>query len=151
MIPTRKTPKIVAVDPGKSGGLAWQGGCAAMPETEGDILQLIQSLMPIEKCVVEQVGGYAGGKGSPGSAMFNFGRNYGFIIGALMALRVPVLLVSPQKWQKHFSLGAASSCKSKTVWKNKLKSQAQRLFPNQKVTLKTSDALLILKYSQDSQ
>jgi hypothetical protein len=32
-------------------------------------------------------------------------------------------------------------------WKRKLKEEAQRLFPNMDVTLKTADALLILEYA----
>ena len=32
-----------------------------------------------------------------------------------------------------------------TQWKNKLKAEAQRLFPDIRVTLKTADALLILE------
>jgi hypothetical protein len=37
---------------------------------------------------------------------------------------------------------------SKTEWKNKLKGEAQRLFPSEDVTLDTADALLILEYSK---
>jgi len=34
---------------------------------------------------------------------------------------------------------------SPVQWKNKLKAEAQRLYPDIKVTLKTADALLILE------
>jgi hypothetical protein len=45
-----------------------------------------------------------------------------------------------------FGLGTASRCASKSEWKNKLKAEAQRRFPDLKVTLKTADALLILEW-----
>ncbi len=41
----------------------------------------------------------------------------------------------------------AHNAKAKTDWKNKLKSESQRRFPNVGATLKTCDALLILDYA----
>lgn len=147
---------MIAIDPGKSGGFAWRDEdgnpqCCSMPDTEGDVLDLICKLR-VERhvvAVVEEVGGYCG-KASPGSAMFNFGRGFGFMLGALMALGFSVVMVRPQKWQKHFSLGKASQCASSTEWKNKLKSEAQRRFPTCKVTLATADALLIMAAQEES-
>ena len=55
-------------------------------------------------------------------------------------------LVRPQVWQRAFSLGTASRCASKSVWKNKLKAEAQRRFPDLLVTHSTADALLILEW-----
>lgn len=144
---------ILAIDPGASGGLAWTDRegtqCIAMPPTDGDILDLLRSIKAagVDRCVIERVGGYVGGAGSPGSAMFNFGQSCGFIRGCLMALSYRVEMVQPQKWQKHFSLGTAKSAGSKTAWKNVLKAEAQRRFPDLTVTLKTADALLILDYA----
>lgn len=43
---------------------------------------------------------------------------------------------------------ASLNAKYKTAWKNKLKAEAQRLFPSIKVTLKTADALLIYEYAK---
>ena len=96
---------------------------------------------------VEEVSGYAG-TAQPGSRMFTFGRNFGFILGVLQTLGVRIELVKPSKWQKALSLGTASACASKTIWKNKLKACAQRLYPNLHVTLQTADALLILEYGR---
>lgn len=123
---------------------------------------------------IEKVSGFAGGDGQPGSAMFNFGFGSGVIYGALYMANVRIEEITPQKWQKGLSLGtkeharytgnmadlspaqqkelkkklAAQNAKYKTEWKNKLKAEAQRLFPNQKVTLKTADALLIYEYAR---
>ena len=40
------------------------------------------------------------------------------------------------------------NAREKTAWKNKLKAEAQRRFPDLRVTLKTCDALLILEVAR---
>jgi hypothetical protein len=145
---------MMAIDPGASGGFAWldidgNTNCAAMPPTEGDVCDLIRERRA-DGCLVayvEEVCGFCG-VGQPGSAMFKFGRGFGFLLGALMAHGIRVELVKPQKWQKHFGLGGVKSSGGKTAWKTKLKAEAQRRFPDQTVTLKTADALLILDWAQ---
>jgi crossover junction endodeoxyribonuclease RuvC len=144
----------IAIDPGLSGGIAYQldgqpAQAVPMPSTEGDLVELIRSLTANAEsavAVVEEVGGYIG-VAQPGSSAFKFGRNFGFILGVLQALNVRLELVRPQRWQKSFALGTASGCATKSEWKNKLKSCAQRLYPNLKPTLATADALLILDYA----
>lgn len=148
---------IISIDPGKSGGIAMYCNNVAlafpMPETEGDIISMLVipnrnalQLSAERTAYVEEVGGYCG-EGQPGSAMFKFGRNFGFILGALQALGWRIELVKPQRWQKFHGLGTKAGAGGKTAWKNKLKAHAQRLYPHQKVTLKTADALLILDYA----
>ena len=148
---------ILAIDPGVSGGLAvssfGKAECWPMPKTEGDRVALVREIRDAAAvegcelvCVLEEVGGYVG-KRQPGSAMFRFGENFGFIQGVVQTLGIRLVLVRPQDWQKGFGLGTASRCASKTIWKNKLKSEAQRRFPHLRVTHKTADALLILEYS----
>lgn len=141
---------IVAIDPGASGGWAWEikdfgEACENMPPSPHEMTELVYRLQS-EGCVrafVEEVGGYAGGPGAPGSRMFNFGRNFGEILGVLAACGVAVELVKPAKWQKALGLGTSKGM-SRTQWKNKLKLRAQQLYPNQRVTLAVADALLIL-------
>ena len=149
---------IIAIDPGASGGFAIRHGNGAvtahsMPDTEADVVELITSTKKacdIEgvklRAAVEKVGGFAG-EGRPGSRMFKFGFGAGVIEGALRASGIRTIYTRPQEWQKFFSLGTSKSCASKTKWKNKLKAEAQRRFPNIKVTLSTADALLILDYA----
>ena len=141
-----------AVDPGKSGGIAvrYAGDkvqAYKMPPTEGDLRDLFVRLYNPDNptvAYVEKVGGYIGGPGAPGSAMFNFGRNHGFTLGVLSALYIRTELITPQQWQKRLSLGTSKGMKP-TEWKNKLKAEAQRRFPDMTVTLYTADALLILE------
>lgn len=145
--------KLIAIDPGASGGLAWRAETKAsaikMPETEGDIIGFLRGFNHNDTCVfLEEVGGYIG-KAQPGSAMFTFGRNTGFLIGAIMALGFRLEMVRPQTWQKKLGIGTSRTCASKTEWKNKLKALAQRKFPQVNVTLATADALLILDYAEN--
>lgn len=149
---------IIAIDPGKAGGIAWRCSTGAVitistPDTEAGYvgaLREIQFAAQLEQsqlvAYVERVGGFVG-KQQPGSAMFRFGFGCGVIEGALRALLIPTIYVRPQEWTKSFSLGTAASCATKTVWKNKLKAEAERRYPNTKVTLSTADALLILSYA----
>jgi crossover junction endodeoxyribonuclease RuvC len=145
----------VAIDPGLSGGIAYQRDgqppqAVPMPGTEGDLVDLLRAIAAESEevvAIVEEVGGYIG-KAQPGSTAFKFGRNFGFILGVLQTIGIRVELVRPQKWQKALSLGSASGCASKTQWKNKLKASAQRLYSHLKPTLATADALLILDYAR---
>jgi hypothetical protein len=146
---------IVGIDPGANGGIAWStvgdsfsSGCQKLPDTEADIITLIRSIActNVDKtCFIEDVGGFCG-VGQPGSAMFKFGFSTGFLRGVIMSLGFRVELVKPQKWQKHFGLGTARACGSKTIWKNKLKSESQRRYPDFDITLNSADAVLIMDY-----
>jgi len=154
---SRSMKTVMAIDPGLTGGLAvsrfGRAECFAMPDTEGDLLELLRDVATGARveggdlvCVLEEVGGYDG-KAQPGSAMFRFGAHFGFIKGAVQALGIRLGLGRPQVWQKGYGLGTASACRTKSEWKNKLKAEAQRRFPHLNVTLKTADALLILEHS----
>lgn len=146
---------LIAIDPGHSGGIAFQLNdqgpqAVPMPHTEGDTVDLLRGLAsnPAQTiAVVEQVGGYLSGHPQPGSAMFKFGRNFGFILGVLQTLGVRVELVRPQAWQKALSLGNSKDSSDKAAWKGKLKAEAQRLYPGLKPTFATADALLLLEFA----
>jgi hypothetical protein len=149
-------PTVFGIDPGASGGIGcWRRDepilALPMPETEGDQIELIRELIAQGDAIafVEQVGGFVG-KGQPGSAMFKFGRSFGFTLGVLQTLGVRVELVQPQKWQKPLGLGTASSCATRSEWKGKLRACAQRLHPKLKPTLATADAILILEFGLKS-
>ncbi len=141
-----------------------------MPATDGDKLSFLKAIVSeaagtTVRVVMEEVGGYIGEK-QPGSVMFEFGRGVGFFHGALMALGCRLELVRPQTWQKVLGLGISGRQRSppgaseeerhriqivnqriKREWKNKLKEEAEKLYPALKVTLKTCDSLLLLEYA----
>lgn len=150
---------IVGIDPGSD-----NGGIAVL-ESNGDVIDVtnmpetpldIYSYLADTKKAAER-DGYTMvvyledvGHGIPGqssSATAKFARHNGNLEMALLALGVKTVKVTPQKWMKKYQLGSSKGF-TKTEWKNKLKAKAQQLFPAHKVTLKTSDALLIAEYGR---
>ena len=150
-----KDRKIIAIDPGKNGGIAIYSSeknklieVVKMPPTPQELLSFLRLYQFNSVCYLEKVGGLPG---MGGSAMFNFGKGFGHIEMALLCAKIPTNEVLPQKWQKFLSLGTKGS-KSTSEWKNKLRTRAEQLFPNAgKITLATSDALLILKYGIENE
>jgi hypothetical protein len=148
----------IGIDSGRAGGIAVLRGkevfLTRMPETEGDVLHWIRTHADeavATVAAIEQVSGYIGDRGDgsgrqPGSAMFKFGQGYGGLRMALLASAVPFEEVTPRAWQKAIVKSSRGKSESKTAWKNRIKSVAQQLFPSEKVTLATSDALLIALY-----
>ena len=83
--------RILAIDPGLFGGLAHYANnrvtLEPMPDTDGDVREvMINYLSQSDVVYIEKVGGYIGGKGAPGSSMFNFGRNVGFLHGLIASM-----------------------------------------------------------------
>jgi len=133
-----------------SGGLAHYGPSGvtldAMPATDADVRDLVLDRLGVTDVVyVEKVGGYVGGKGAPGSAMFNFGRNVGFLLGLIASTKTRLIEVPPQRWQKTLQCGVKATYG--TGWKGHLKQIAQQRHPRLSITLKTADALLILEHA----
>lgn len=137
--------KIIAIDPGKGGGLAYFNGdevCTRKYTTEQEFTDHISSL-PLSGTVgvFEDVPVFVSSATSSSSS-FKLGYNYGFQVGVLRSLKVSVNLVRPQVWQK-----GLSGLKPKMGYserKRMLKCNASRIFPHQKVTHAVADALLIL-------
>jgi hypothetical protein len=148
-----KDNKIIAIDPGKNGGIAVFSidrnmliEVVKMPETPMDILTFLSFFSKNSICYIEKVGGIPGQGGA--SSMFNFGKGFGHLEMALLCRKIPTTEVTPQKWQKALQLGTKGH-KSTSQWKNKLKAKAQQLYPKvPKITLAISDALLILEYAR---
>jgi hypothetical protein len=166
---------FIGADPGAAGGLAaivvypagatYGGGgrrvetISAKTTTPHDLWMWlsafpIQDTPHVRRChaALEKVGGFiardegknAGGA-QPGSAMFNFGRSAGMLEGFLIAAGIPYVTVAPRAWQKPFGLKRAKG-EGKTPWKNRLKAAADKLFPLERVTLATADALLMAEF-----
>jgi len=151
----------IAIDPGVNGGIAWDGAalpsCMGMPSSDTEIAEEIHNLADILcsirdnlKFIIEDVPKFVG-KALPGSTIFPLAFNCGLVRGIAVSLQMPIILVRPQDWQKHFRLGTKADTSGTTEWKNKLKAEAQRRYPHLKVTLKTADALLMLAYAQEKQ
>lgn len=144
--------KIIGIDPGQAGGivvLTDTGNMEVhkMPETPADMYELLEKNRDDSVCYLEKVHSMPG---QGVSSSFKFGRGYGNIEMALLALKIPTHNISPEKWMKELALGTRGE-RSKTDWKNHLKKTAQQLFPSIKFTLATCDASLIAEYGRRMQ
>ena len=151
----RMKPLLITIDPGLSGGFAFfaAGSVVAfpMPETNGDILAEIRTLKRRADAEQQQCVAYLElvptGMPNRGASMSKLNKNASFIEGVIMSHDIRLILIRPAEWQSFFNLGKRSSCKNDYQWKKKLRGEAQRRFPQIKVTDETADALLIMEYA----
>lgn len=143
--------RILGIDPGKSGGIAWLDGAQKMPATERDLWNLFhyggfgQHFAYIEK--VHAMPG-DGERHTGGSRAFNFGMNYGMLRMALIAASIPFETVTPAKWQREFKLPTLKQAGTPVKKKNAHKARAQELFPSLTITHAVADALLIAEFGR---
>lgn len=145
---------ILAIDPGKGGGLAvfYNGATDArkMPGTLKELADTSRALASVADqpavCYLEAVPKFCG-HNRPAASIFTLAESYGAAQGVLASIGIRTVLVRPQDWQKGLNLGKRKDCKNDHAWKAKLKAEAQRRFPALTVTLATADALLLLDYA----
>ena len=135
----------LCIDPGASGGWVLDLGTST---STGDIEELAELYPPINTTVViEKVPAFVG-RAIPSSASFKLGYSYGWIVGLWQGRGFKVVLVTPQEWQKTMGVGTKGTSTT-TEWKNKLKQEAIRRWPQaEKITLKTADAFCLLSHAQ---
>lgn len=96
----------IGIDPGASGGIGvidtTEGTAEAIPYSEEALYTTLHKYSFVKACV-EKVGARPG---QGVSSMFNFGKAYGYILGALDISMVSYELVTPQAWKKEFHLSA---------------------------------------------
>ena len=154
----------IGIDPGKSGGIV---GICDMCDMDGRLKDEHRQKVQMYKCgknvdqmyesmldllflsqnsnmniyiMIEHVHSF------PGQGVvstFSFGQNYGRWEGIIAAQELYNDIVSPQKWMSYYNIPKGLPKKDR---KKILKDKAQELFPEQKVTLSVSDALLIANY-----
>lgn len=145
---------IIAIDPGASGGIAWMScfdgrvEAVKMPEglsEQGHFIRKIALSDGVSgcsvRCVLEKVGSYMPGNSGPASC--KFARHCGHLEAILYMRDIPVIEVTPHKWQKHL----ATFPKDKQERKRAIKEMMARRYPHLKVTLATADALGILTWA----
>ena len=151
----------IGIDPGLKGGISVylknendseeNFYCYEMPitkENQLDINKIIEILKPLSDkgtCFIEK------SQAMPGQgvvSMFNYGKNYGILIGLLSAYNIQIVEVSPVSWKKHFylikkdkteSVKLADSLNNKEKWKT----ERGRLLDGK------AESFLILKYGMD--
>lgn len=146
---------IIAIDPGASGGLAvWDKGIKSLYKCPQDVRKMAEIVNSARSdnwvenngtivAYIEQVHAFPT---DARSSAFKFGANYGKWLGILGAYKIDTILVSPQKWMKHFQKKMKFKFpKEKPKRKKKLKELASS-YTDKKVTLYNADAILIAMY-----
>lgn len=148
---------ILGIDPGTNGGFAWMNSAHGVPGaqqfdglTEHDIAEWLSDIASEGAFAYLELVGANRGKGDRrqgASSMFTFGQGYGFLRGALVALKIPFEAVRPQVWLPAMGLRGIKD-ESQTNKKNRHKALAQRLWPTMKITHKVADAMLLCEYGR---
>lgn len=142
--------QYIGVDPGTKGGITVLNDNGEVIDsirlkkpTDSDVNAFLSKYSEGSYCVLEKVGAYPG---QGVSSTFKFGESYGKAQGMLVAHSIPFELCTPQRWQKALSIKSKQKNETGTLWKNRLKGEAQRLFPNEKIVLENADSYLIAEY-----
>ena len=137
---------IIGIDPGAKGGVAIYDEAKdkmilhKCPETPKEMAAIINIAKVKDKnvfCVIEKVHAFPT---DARSSAFKFGCNFGKWLGILGAYDIQTIEVTPQTWMKPLQ----PLPKIKRERKNQLKQIAINLFPENKITLSTSDAALMV-------
>ncbi len=151
---------IIGIDPGLSGALAFLEGKKVLKVIDMPVMsdgkknkkQLNSALLAsfIKEnikdhanisVVVEQVNAMPG---QGVTSMFNFGQTFGAIKGICATLELPIYLIRPSKWKKHFDLINSSKDASRTKVIEMYPHLSKEL--SKKKDVNKSDAILIARY-----
>ena len=146
--------KYVGIDPGKSGGIACIDEDGEMkaykcPDSSEDMAILFEVIIgdtpPSNiKLLMERV--WARPTNAVRAA-FSYGTNYGQWLGIAASHEVKMNTAIPSDWIRW--IGCPKALKS-VIRKRWLKDKAKECYPKlKKITLKTSDAILITKYAKE--
>lgn len=145
---------IIGIDPGKSGGLCVYNGkdivkaipCPSSILDMADSVRVTLNNFEIEgissksiPVLIEHVHAFPT---DSRSSSFKFGTNYGMWLGIFASFGLHVETVVPVVWMRKYG----ELPKAKAERKRYLKVLALSFFPDNKITLKTADAILIAKY-----
>ena len=126
--------KVIGIDPGLTGAVAVIGDGAVLVESlptleivkgkrqldRNGLVQLVVNVGPIDMVFVEDV--HAMPKQGVSSS-FNFGRDFGAILGVLAALGRPITLVQPAVWKRMLGCPVGAG-------KDWSRSRAAQLYPS---------------------
>lgn len=148
----------IGIDPGMSNGgiavLSDDGDVVSSikcPTTDTEIIEALsiyspQRGIPVDKTIVyiEKLWGHGGLMGSKAS-IWSQAENYGMLKMACIALKMTMIEITPGTWQKAYGMKKEKD-QSPKEWKGLLKDRAQKLFPQEKVTNWSADALLLARH-----
>lgn len=147
---------IVAIDPGSGGGIAVFGKgkitAVPMPKDVREMQAYFEYIKETYEHIVvfiERVQAFVSDDEAPGKkfAINKMLANYQQILTVVKLSGFRVVEVPPVTWQTTLGLKIKGDTRSKTERKNAYKEFAQKTFPEVNVTLKTSDALCLIKFA----
>lgn len=147
---------IITIDPGKSGGIAFyhngETTVIYMPEHSVQIQNEMNKLKDHSPVVfIEKVTAFrsGGADDAPGKS-FGINKmlfNYAKLITIIEICGFDYVEVAPISWQAALGLRVHKDKRTKTERKRAYKVFAQENYPDIKVTLKSSDALCLVKFA----
>ena len=145
---------IIGIDPGKGGAIALYRNnkttVVGMPQDDKDLKDFFSYLVDITEnpiVFIERVQMRpSDAHGGKQFGILKMIRQYDSIVHRIKDCRMPFIPVTGQSWQKKQGLHIKGEDYQKR--KRRLKEAAQVLYPEQKVTLKNCDALLILRFAR---
>lgn len=144
--------KLMAIDPGASGGIAWTGSgetttAVKMPQGMTEQCNMIRGMAALgyTTAIIEKVGTVMPGNGKVGTA--TFARHCGHLEAACYLCGVSVIQVAPAKWMREV---CGELPKDKLARKHAIKERMARRYPTASVTLSTADALGLLTWGLDN-
>lgn len=159
---SKPTWEFIGIDPGIDGGIAriYPGGIhlTRTPSTEEDLWRCFAFLQKSPSNVVamlEEISPRPTFWYNPKTKQRQSSilkstcliyASYIQIRAMLTAAGIRFETATPQKWQKAMGIKQKEKNESPSQWKNRLRSHAQRLYPGEKITLYTADALLMADY-----
>ena len=157
---------IIAIDPGKSGGIALFANkritAVKMPSDVKELQSYLKMILETYEnpvVFIEKVQAYRGEEDDAPGKKFGINKmlaNYTELLTVIKLLGFPYVEVYPISWQSTLGLRIRKEQITKTERKNRYKQFAERSFPELgKITMAVSDALCIVqfalhKYSTDS-
>ena len=153
-----KESTIIAIDPGKSGGIAVFANqritAVKMPSNVKDLqlyLKMIIETYDDPIVFIEKVQAYRGNEDDAPGKKFGINKmlaNYTELLTVIKLLEIPFIEVYPISWQSTLGLRIPKEKITKTERKNRYKQFSQKCFPELgKITLATSDALCLVQFA----
>ncbi len=153
LIPIQMDNRVfIGIDPGINGGIAFiYNDSYSVKQCPNTVQEMANELITLKDmgpnlpmhCIIERVHSFPG---NSARSMFTFGSNYGQWLGILATLKIPYKEVTPHAWMRHYG----KMPKDKKDRKNHIKHLAQQRYPDVKITLATSDAMLIANYLRET-
>lgn len=85
-------------------------------------------------------------------SMFNYGKSFGIVIGVVESIGLPIIFVSPQKWQKVIYQGCPPELEGKVrsiwAWDNLFSGMSYPTVGRQKCNMGMLEATLIAEYGR---